>query len=114
MPRGLPARAFLGGLAGRGWEGCAAAAFDTRYAGDPGRTGSAAAGIARRLSAARPRSENVGCAYSMSPRAMTSFTHRLMQAERTWNGPHWRNMRDPDWVSAVVGIGMSGNETRIV
>ncbi|MFO1540029.1 MAG: CAP domain-containing protein, partial [Chloroflexota bacterium] len=63
---------------------------------------------------ARPRSENVGCAYSMSPRAMTIFTHRLMQAERTWNGPHWRNMRDPDWVSAGVGIGMAGNETRIV
>ena len=48
----LPARAFLDALGRHGWEGCSAAAFDTRYAGDPGRTGSAAAGIARRLSAA--------------------------------------------------------------
>jgi len=63
---------------------------------------------------ARPRSENVGCAYSMSPRAMVIFTHRLMQSERTWNGPHWRNMRDPDWLSVGVGIGMAGSETRIV
>ena len=48
----LLARPFLTGLADRGFRDVAAAAFDTRLAGGPDRTGAAADGIARRLEAA--------------------------------------------------------------
>ena len=48
----LLVRRFLKHLEEHGFEGCAAAAFDTRAHGDRGRTGSAAESIARLLSEA--------------------------------------------------------------
>ena len=45
-------RPFLAGLETRGYRDVAAAAFDTRGAGTPDQTGSAAAGIASRLAKA--------------------------------------------------------------
>lgn len=48
----LLVRPFLAGLETRGYRDVAAAAFDTRGAGTPDQTGSAAAGIASRLAKA--------------------------------------------------------------
>ena len=33
---------------------------------------------------------------------------------RSNGGPHWQNMRDPDWTSVGIGVAKSGTNTRIV
>lgn len=58
--------------------------------------------------------ENVGCSYAWKARQMVIRTHRMMQSEKAYRGPHWRQMKDPDYKSAGVGVVKVGSKTRIV
>jgi hypothetical protein len=57
--------------------------------------------------------ENVGCSWSSrAPRDVVIWAHRAMQAERSYDGGHWRNMKNPAYRS--VGIGVATIEGRTV
>jgi hypothetical protein len=58
--------------------------------------------------------ENVGCSYAWSPRKMVLRTHRMMQSERSYGGPHWRQMKDPDFRTIGIGVAKARGQTRIV
>ena len=58
--------------------------------------------------------ENVGCSYAWGPRRMVLRTHRMMQSERSYGGPHWRQMKDPDFRTVGIGVARAGGQTRIV
>ena len=62
----------------------------------------------------RHNGENVGCSYAWKPRQMVIRTHRMMQAEKAWNGWHWRQIKDPDFKSAGVGVVKARGRTRLV
>lgn len=62
----------------------------------------------------RYKGESVGCSSYYRARRMVIRTHRKFQAERSWNGWHWRNIKDPDWRSVGIGIATVGAETRVV
>jgi uncharacterized protein YkwD len=64
---------------------------------------------------ARPvNGESIGCSSGWTVRRMVIRTHRMMQAEKAWNGWHWRNMKDRDWKRVGIGVAASGNESRVV
>ena len=52
-----------------------------------------------------PYGENIGCSWGEPARAAVIRTHRYMQAEKSYNGWHWRNIKDKDF--RVVGIGVA-------
>jgi hypothetical protein len=58
--------------------------------------------------------ENVGCSYAWSARKMVLRTHRMMQSEKSYGGSHWTQMKDPDFVSAGIGVVTASGNTRIV
>jgi hypothetical protein len=58
--------------------------------------------------------ENVGCSYAWSARKMVLRTHRMMQSEKEWGGPHWRQMKDAKFVSVGIGVVTARDNTRIV
>ena len=62
----------------------------------------------------RHNGENVGCSYAWSAKKMVIRTHRMMQSEKSWNGWHWRQMKDPDFRSAGIGVVKVNRKTRIV
>lgn len=41
-------------------------------------------------------------------------THLMMQSEKSYNGWHWRNMKNPDFDRVGIGVAVVGAETRIV
>ena len=58
--------------------------------------------------------ENVGCSYAWGARKMVLRTHRMMQSERSYGGPHWQQMKDPDFRSVGIAVAKAGGQTRIV
>ena len=58
--------------------------------------------------------ENVGCSYAWGARKMVLRTHRMMQSERSWGGPHWSQMKDVDFLSVGIGVVTAAGNTRIV
>jgi hypothetical protein len=58
--------------------------------------------------------ESIGCSNGYTARQMVIRTHRMMQSEKSYNGWHWRNMKDPDWRRVGVGVAMIGSESRVV
>lgn len=58
--------------------------------------------------------ESIGCSGGWTTRQMVIRTHRMMQAERSYNGWHWRNMKDRDWKRVGIGVARSGRESRVV
>jgi hypothetical protein len=58
--------------------------------------------------------ESVGCSGYYGARRTIIRAHRRFQAEKPWNGWHWRNMKDPDWRSVGIGVASVGDETRVV
>jgi hypothetical protein len=60
------------------------------------------------------RGENVGCSYAWTARQMVLKTHLMMQAERSFRGWHWRQMKDPEFRSAGIAVVQVGRRTRIV
>jgi hypothetical protein len=63
---------------------------------------------------ARPIAENIGCATGMSPRDMVVATHRGMQAERSYDGGHWRNMKMKGIRGVGIAVSVAGDRTRVV
>ena len=45
---------------------------------------------------------------------MVLTTHRMMQSERSWGGPHWSQMKDRAFVSVGIGVVTAAGNTRIV
>lgn len=62
----------------------------------------------------RNNGENVGCSYAWGPKETVIRTHRMMQSEQSYNGPHWRQMKDPDFKSAGIGVAKAKGRTRLV
>lgn len=61
------------------------------------------------------RGENVACHYGKRARAMVIHWVRYWYAERKWGGPHWRQIKDPDYRSAGFGFARTGGgRTRLV
>ena len=59
--------------------------------------------------------ENVGCWWSdMPPRDVVIAVHRLMQAEKAYDGGHWRNMKNPGYQSVGIGVATVAGRTTIV
>jgi hypothetical protein len=58
--------------------------------------------------------ESIGCSGGYTVRQMVIRTHRMMQAEASYNGWHWRNMKDRDFRSVGVGVMAHGSESRVV
>jgi hypothetical protein len=61
-----------------------------------------------------PYGESLGCSSGWSTRQMVIRTHRMMQSERSYNGWHWRNMKDRDFTRVGIGIARNGKESRVV
>ena len=58
--------------------------------------------------------ESIGCSGGWTARKMVIHTHRMMQSEQSYNGWHWRNMKNTDWKRVGIGVAVSGNESRVV
>jgi uncharacterized protein YkwD len=58
--------------------------------------------------------ENVGCSNAWSAKEMVIRIHRMMASEQSYNGWHWRQMKDRDFKSAGVGVVKVNGRTRIV
>lgn len=58
--------------------------------------------------------ENVGCSYAWGAKKTVIRTHRMMQSEQAWNGWHWRQIKNPDFKSAGIGVAKANGKTRMV
>lgn len=59
--------------------------------------------------------ENVGCGSGYSSvKAAVLASHRSMQAERSSNGGHWRNIKNTKFRTTGLGIWNYGSRTRVV
>ena len=58
------------------------------------------------------RGENIGCAWGYTPRLAVLMTHRGMQAEKSYGGGHWKNMKNRLWKR--VGISVHHMDGRVV
>lgn len=61
-----------------------------------------------------PYGESLGCSGGWTTRQMVIRTHRMMQSERSSNGWHWKNMKNPDFKRVGIGIARHGQESRVV
>lgn len=57
--------------------------------------------------------ENLGCR-SGDPYKAVLASHRYFQSEKSYNGGHWRNMKDPRWKVVGIGIWVSHGRVRLV
>jgi hypothetical protein len=60
------------------------------------------------------KGESIGCSGGYTTRQMVVRTIRMFQAEKSYNGWHWRNLKNPDFRRVGVGIARSGRESRVV
>jgi hypothetical protein len=59
--------------------------------------------------------ENVGCWWSDMPARQVVITvHRLMQAEKPYDGGHWHNMKNPGYRSVGIGVATVAGRTTVV
>jgi Cysteine-rich secretory protein family len=59
--------------------------------------------------------ENMGCGMYGSGKETVVRIVRLWQTEKSWNGPHWRQIKDPEFKSIGVGVARYGKiKTQIV
>lgn len=52
--------------------------------------------------------ENMGCGFYGKPKDTVIRVMRMWQAERKYNGWHWRQLKDPEFKSAGVGVASLG------
>ncbi len=59
--------------------------------------------------------ENIGCrdGYSTA-RAAILASHLLFQSERSYNGGHWKNIKNPKFIYIGIGVWRYGSRTRLV
>ena len=59
--------------------------------------------------------ENIGCRYGYtSVRAAILASHRAFQAEKSTNGGHWRNIKNPKFTYIGIGVWKYGSRVRLV
>lgn len=58
--------------------------------------------------------ENVACHSAASPRRMVAFWVRFWHREASYGGSHWRQIKDPRFRVAGIGVVRMGGRTRLV
>jgi uncharacterized protein YkwD len=59
--------------------------------------------------------ENVGCGWGGAPsRRVVLATHRAMQAEKSYGGGHWKNMKRSGYKSVGIGVATMNGRTTVV
>jgi hypothetical protein len=58
--------------------------------------------------------ENVACHSAASPRQMVAFWVRFWHRESGYGGSHWRQIKDPRFRVAGIGVARMGGRTRLV
>ncbi|MEX2012007.1 MAG: CAP domain-containing protein [Chloroflexota bacterium] len=58
--------------------------------------------------------ENLACRGGMSVRASIIWAHRVFQSERSYNGPHWKNIKNRNFTQIGIGIWRNGDRVRLV
>lgn len=59
--------------------------------------------------------ENIGCFNSITNvKAAVLAVHRMMQAEKSSNGGHWQNMKNPAFKQIGIGIWVYNSRMRVV
>ena len=59
--------------------------------------------------------ENVGCGWGASnAKQIVLATHRVMQAEKSYNGGHWKNMKNGRYKSVGIGVATRNGRTVVV
>lgn len=58
--------------------------------------------------------ENVGCSGGGTMKQSALLTHRLMQAEKSSRGGHWKNIKNPAFKSVGIGVATRNGRTMIV
>ena len=59
--------------------------------------------------------ENIGCGWGTGDAmAVVLATHRAMQAEKSSNGGHWKNIKNPAFKSVGIGVASGGGRVMVV
>jgi hypothetical protein len=59
--------------------------------------------------------ENVGCGWGFSDaKAVVLATHRAMQAEKSYRGGHWKNIKNGAYKSVGIGVAKGSGRTMVV
>ena len=58
--------------------------------------------------------ENLACRSGMSVRGTIIWAHRVFQAEKSYNGPHWKNIKNRNFTQIGIGIWKYGDRVRLV
>jgi hypothetical protein len=60
--------------------------------------------------------ENVGCGwgYGNQAKKLVLAAHRAMQAEKSYNGGHWRNMKNGRYKSVGIGVAVRNGTVMVV
>jgi len=58
--------------------------------------------------------ENVGCSWGGSPTDAVLMAHRMMQAEKSYGGAHWRNIKNARFKVTGVGVATRHGRTMVV
>lgn len=58
--------------------------------------------------------ENLACRAGMSVRGTIIWAHRVFQSERSYNGPHWKNIKNRNFRYIGIGIWRYGDRVRLV
>ncbi len=62
-----------------------------------------------------PQGENVGCGWGgATPRQVIIATHRAMQAEKSYGGGHWKNIKDVRYEAVGIGVSTHDGRTTVV
>jgi len=58
--------------------------------------------------------ENIGCRDGANPYLSVLASHLNFQSEESYNGWHWRNIKDPGLTRVGIGVWKSGSRIRLV
>ncbi len=58
--------------------------------------------------------ENLACHSALSTRAMVIWAHRVFQGEKSYNGGHWKNIKNPRYTQIGIGVWKYGSRVRLV
>ena len=58
--------------------------------------------------------ENIGCGSGATARRIVLMSHLAFQAEKSSNGGHWRNLKNPAYKYVGVGVWRTGGQSRLV
>jgi uncharacterized protein YkwD len=58
--------------------------------------------------------ENIGCRTRRTPKTAVSCSHLFFQSEKSTNGGHWRNMKNPGLPLGRIGVWKYCSRVRLV